>query len=86
MISDAERAFHEKWGYTDLEIVDGNLCALSKFIFTWGVIIGLTPAVIGGRYCFDTKQNAVLFYEDYKKSSGQVVPVVGIDGCTAIKI
>jgi len=81
-----EKDYHESWNYTDLIRINGMTIAISKFIFSYGVIIGLERDFYKGRFCFDTYLNAKLFLDDYIKSNGELVPLVGEDGCTAIKI
>jgi len=69
-------------GYTELRVINGMVCGLSRFIYTVGVCYGLDSTGYVGRYCFDTHQNASLFLKDW---DGVSTPEVGIDGCTAIK-
>lgn len=66
----------------DIREHDGKLYALQAFAFTWGLMLNLNGAVYDGRFCFDTLQNAQGFYDDW---DFKTYPVVGEDGCTAIK-
>lgn len=79
--------FFKQQGYERIAYVDGwGWCALNTFMFTWGVLYGMDNGGVKGRYCFYNKGCALLFLADLVKH-GQAVelPVVGIDGCTAIK-
>ncbi len=58
------------------------LCCVSRKMYTWGVVVDLTESGCWGRFCFDTKANAILFLDGWDAYS---YPVVGLDGCTAIK-
>jgi hypothetical protein len=70
-------------GYGKLrEIPNRGLCGVFRFLFTVGVVYGIDEVGYKGRYCFDTALNAGLFLEDW---DGITLPVVGIDGCTALK-
>jgi len=69
-------------GYTNLRKVNGLVCGIMRFIYTVGVCYGLDETGYVGRYCFDTHQNAALFLGEW---DGKVLPVIGEDGCTAIK-
>lgn len=80
-------AFFEGEGYEEIQKVEGwGWCGLNKYIFTWGVLYGMNHWGIQGRFCFDTRGNALAFYKDMIKYGRDVEkPVVGQDGCTAIK-
>lgn len=70
-------------GYARLRVVPGRgVCGILRFIYTVGVCYGLDETGYAGRYCFDTAQNAGLFLQDW---NGETLPVIGEDGCTAIK-
>ena len=64
------------------EVIPGFICATHRFLFTCGVCCGLDETGYTNRFCFDTMQNAELFLKDW---DGNTVPVVGEDGCKAIK-
>lgn len=57
-------------------------CGLQRFMFTVGVCLGLTFSGYECRFCFNTLNDAQHFYKHW---DGTTVPVIGIDGCTAIK-
>lgn len=63
-------------------ITDRGVCGVFRFMYTVGVCFGIDETGYEGRYCFDTAQNAMLFLEFW---DGRTAPVVGEDGCTAIK-
>ena len=69
-------------GYTDIRIINGMICGISRFIYTCGVCYGLDETGYVGRYCFDSHQNAALFLKDW---DGLATPKIGVDGCTAVK-
>lgn len=45
-------------GYTDLYVVDGANCGLLKFVFTTGLVVGLTEDSYQRRYCYEHAQDA----------------------------
>jgi hypothetical protein len=70
-------------GYEHVREIDGlGFVGLSRFIFTVGVLWGLDESGYKGRFCFDTHMDAELFLREW---DGTTYPVVGEDGCTAIK-
>ena len=70
-------------GYDHVREIDGvGFVGISRFIYTVGVLWGLDETGYAGRFCFDTYNDAVLFLRDW---DGTTYPVVGEDGCTAIK-
>ena len=72
----------ESYGYEEIRCIDGIWCGLMRFLYTVGVCHGMDEHSIKGRFCFDTYQNASLFLKDW---DGETPPVIGDDGCTAIK-
>lgn len=73
----------EQARYESLKNIDGNLCGLMQMLFTVGVMYGIDEqGNYHGRFCFDTYQNAELFLQDW---DGHTLPVVGEDGCKAVK-
>lgn len=71
-----------QYGYQNLRLVNGDWCGTQRFIYTVGVVLGLDETGYTNRFCFDTEQNAALFLKDW---DGETLPVIGNDGCTAIK-
>jgi hypothetical protein len=69
-------------GYREIRLIDGEYCGLLRFIYTVGVCYGLDETGYRGRFCFDNHLDASLFLADW---DGVTLPVVGEDGCTAIK-
>ena len=69
-------------GYQGMREIDGMVCATMRFLFTVGVCYGIDETGYRGRFCFDSYQNAELFLKDW---DGKTLPVIGEDGCTAIK-
>ena len=67
---------------TEHKIIDGELYAVQPFMFTYGVLLKLEMNMYLGRYCFDSLVCAKAFFDQY---DGSQMPVVGVDGCTAIK-
>ena len=81
--SDSENvAMLEGLGYYHVTLVDGMWCGIRRQMFTVGVFIDMDESFVAGRYCFDTAADAEYFLEEW---NGRTVPVVGEDGCTAIK-
>ena len=76
--------YWELLGYTDIrEVIPNYWCGIYRYLSTYGVCIGLDASGHQGRFCFDTYLNAQLFLRDWK---GFELPVVGDDGCTAVKV
>ena len=79
--------FFEGHGYTDIKRMQifqlgDSYVGLRRFMYTCGVCYGLDETGYRGRFCFDSMQNARFFLHEW---DGQTLPVVGEDGCTAIK-
>jgi hypothetical protein len=51
--------------YTHLQVIDGRVCGISRFIFTWGLCVGLNPVSFEYRYCFHTLQDALAALADF---------------------
>ncbi|MGY5853599.1 MAG: hypothetical protein RTU92_08555 [Candidatus Thorarchaeota archaeon] len=68
--------------YTNLRYINGMFCGVQRFAYTVGVCFGLDESGYKGRFCFDSEMNADYFLHDW---DGKTLPVVGDDGCTAIK-
>jgi len=66
----------------DLKEINGMLCGIEAWTFTWSVSYGFNDLYREGRFCFNSLQNAKGFYENW---DGISKPEIGIDGCTAIK-
>ena len=45
-------------GYTDLKIIDNNICGIYPFAFTHGLMVGLTHIGYKGRYCYSNRMDA----------------------------
>lgn len=76
-------AFLHEWAFLYPKWIDGvGWCALQRMIFTVAVWHGIGPVTMGGRFCFDSIFSAANFYLDW---DGKTLPVVGVDGCKAIK-
>ncbi len=69
-------------GYTNVRVIDGVICATMRFIYTVGVCYGIDSTGYRGRFCFGTQLEADLFLIEW---DGVTLPVVGEDGCKAIK-
>lgn len=69
-------------GYKELREINGMACGIAQFFYTWGVCYGMDEYGYVGRYCFDTEQNASLFLKEW---DGVTDPIIGEDGCKAIK-
>jgi hypothetical protein len=79
--------FFKSQGYDEINNIDGfGWCAVNRFLFTFGVLNNMSISSVGGRWCFDTKANAMIFYNDLIKNGlNTEMPLIGEDGCTAIK-
>ena len=85
-IETAEEMF-SNIGYQDvrkLNVFQLGPCyvGLYRFAFTWGVVYGLHSTGYLGRFCFDNLTCARMFLKEW---DGQTLPVVGEDGCVALK-
>ncbi len=69
-------------GYRDVKLFGGQLSGIYRFIFTYGICIGLDSTGYKKRFCFDTYSNAKLFLDEW---DGVSLPEIGLDGSTAIK-
>jgi hypothetical protein len=45
-------------GYTDLRSVGASLCGLSRFVYTTGLVAGLTAEGYERRYCYEHETDA----------------------------
>lgn len=52
-------AFLAANGYTHLREIDGQVCGIQKYIFTWGLVVGLNMASYERRYCYEHEQDAL---------------------------
>lgn len=70
-------------GYGNLrELEPVGVCGTYRFLFTVGVCFGLDRSGYRGRFCFDTQADAEAFLNEW---DGLTYPVIGDDGCIAIK-
>ena len=69
-------------GYSHIREIDGVVCGLMRFMYTVGVCYGIDAVGYSGRFCFSNHLNAVMFLQEW---DGATPPVIGEDGCTAIK-
>ena len=65
------------------KVIGNKVYALQPFLFTYGVLLDLTTLSYKGRYCFGSLTEAKVFWNDF---DGSQVPIVGVNGCTAIKV
>lgn len=73
----------EKEGYFNIRYVPhAGYCGLHRYIYTIGICIGLNTVGFNERFCFDSLLGAKSFLDTW---DGETNPVVGQDGCTAIK-
>jgi hypothetical protein len=71
-----------KEGYTNLKMVNNQLCGIKEFIFTFGVCCDMDKHGYRYRFCFSDKKYALDFLDSW---DGETLPMVGVNGCTAIK-
>ena len=73
------------WG-EDCKLIkesDGIYFGVMRMAFTVGIAVGLGHGMYGGRFCFNTLQDALAFYQNWDFKTR---PIVGKDGCTADKV
>lgn len=44
--------------FSDFRSLDGIICAIEPFAYTWAVVVGLTDSGYQRRYCFENKLDA----------------------------
>ena len=78
-------AITESWNdhVISTKVIGSRVYALQPFLFTYGVLLDLTVLSYRGRYCFGSLAEAKVFWDAF---DGSQVPIVGVDGCTAIKV
>lgn len=64
------------------KFINNQVCAIQPFMFTWGVLVNVEMQMYEKRYCFDSLCEASGFLACW---DGITEPVVGENGCTAIK-
>jgi hypothetical protein len=52
-------------GYTDLQERDGILMGIYRFMFTWGLMVGLNEDGYDRRYCYKTKVEVLKALEEW---------------------
>ncbi len=80
-LHDIERIWGEDASY--IKEVDGIYYGVMRMMFTVGIAVGLGHGMYGGRFCFDTLQDALAFYQEWDFKTR---PIVGENGCTADKV
>ena len=68
--------------YTYLKIINNKVCAINRFLFTYGVMIDLDEFGYKMRFCFNSEINAINFIENW---DGVKLPEIGVNGLMAIK-
>ena len=68
--------------YENVREIDGVVYGIRRFMYTVGVCGGIDETGYSGRFCFSSHMNATLFLMNW---DGHTLPVIGEDGCTAIK-
>ena len=77
------KTFLKSQHYTNITILeDDNVCAIMASLFTWDVCYGVDYEGCKGRFCFNNLVDARKFLKEW---DGVTHPVVGENGCTAIK-
>jgi len=70
-------------GYSNIRYIEGvGYCGLHPYLYTWGLCWTLDEVGYAGRFCFSDLCSALGFLESW---DGATYPVIGEDGCTAIK-
>lgn len=65
------------------KVIGNTVYALQPFMFTYGILLDVDLHSYRGRYCFGSLTEAVSFWNNF---TGVEVPIIGVDGCTAIKV
>ena len=53
-------AFLMEQGYSDMRLVPGlGVCGLHRYLYTCGIVVGLTAVSYSGRYCYASVQEAM---------------------------
>ncbi len=65
------------------KVIGNKVYALQPFAYTYGILLDVDVDSYRGRYCFGSLTEAVSFWNNF---TGSQVPIVGVDGCTAIKV
>jgi hypothetical protein len=58
-MKDLERFLMDECGYVKLRHINGKLCGVTPFIFTWGFAVGLDGTGYEYRYCFEWLNDAL---------------------------
>lgn len=67
----------------DHKIIANKVYAIQPFMYTYGILLDIDTTSIRGRYCFGSLVEAKVFFDEF---TGWQVPIVGVNGCTAIKV
>jgi hypothetical protein len=58
-------AFLEEQGYQCLKILNGKICGLNGYLFTTGIVVGLTELGLERRYCFARVEDAIASFDKW---------------------
>ena len=73
----------KKEDYTHFKVINGQLCALRRFMFTTGLVVGLDRIGYDGRYCYESHADAISALKDWHgvgDPSGGWIKYKGVGG------
>lgn len=65
LLDDEHSTFYLNMGYAMPMKINGRVCALKKFLFTTGILVGMDETGYAHRYCYHTNQDAITAYLDW---------------------
>lgn len=68
-------------GYTDVRVVQGQVCAVKQFNFTTAVVVGLDDVGYQRRYCYEHRKDAVAALwacDGHERPSGPWIKCKGV--------
>lgn len=64
-LDEVHRKFYEDQGYALPIKIHGRVCALSKFIYTTGIVVGMDETGYVCRYCYETPNEALTAFLEW---------------------
>jgi hypothetical protein len=52
-------------GWRNINVIDGLVCAIQPFVYTWGIVIGINEWGYERRYCYENLVDAVAAFARY---------------------
>lgn len=63
------KEFLESEGYYAIREIDGKVCGLHNYMYTCGLVVGLTRIGYDRRYCYPSVMSAAVALENYTDTS-----------------